>query len=47
MTLGRLWQPLELALLMFGLAVTVSVCWIITRRVKTILELSAHALAEL
>ena len=47
MTLGRLWQPLELALLMFGLAVTVGVCWIITRRVQTILVLSAQAPAKL
>jgi uncharacterized membrane protein YdjX (TVP38/TMEM64 family) len=47
MTLGRLWHPLELALCMFGLAVTVGVCWAITRRVQTILVLSAQAPAEL
>ena len=40
-------RPLELALLMFGLAVTVGVCWIIARRVQTILVLSAQTLAEL
>jgi uncharacterized membrane protein YdjX (TVP38/TMEM64 family) len=46
-TLGGLWHPLKLALFMFGLAVTVGVCWTITRRVQSMLKLSAQVRVEL
>ena len=47
MLLGGLWHPLKLALFMFGLAVTVGVCWTITHRVQTMLMLSVQVPAEL
>jgi hypothetical protein len=46
MTLDWLWNPLEPVLFLLELAITVTVCWTIDRRVQTMLMGSGQVLAE-
>ena len=44
--IADLWHPLKLLLFALGLAVTVIVCWTITRRVRAILQIAGQAVGE-
>ncbi|HEX8887140.1 MAG TPA: VTT domain-containing protein [Noviherbaspirillum sp.] len=44
--MADLWHPLKLLLFALGLAVTVIVCWTITRRVRAILQIAGQAAGE-
>lgn len=44
--MAGLWHPLKLLLFALGLAVTVIVCWTITRRVRDIMRIAGQAVEE-